>query len=93
MKAMTFRNDIRPIPIDNFKDHYTIVFVSTSRQDTTEKCQNLELVAGRMGLVLKFTFPPEHVSELSVLRERMSLFAVHTFRVVRKIYKMDINSL
>ena len=36
MKAMTFRDDIPSIPIDNFKDHYVLVFDLTSMQDATE---------------------------------------------------------
>ena len=37
MKAMKFQDDIPPIPIDNFKDHYVLVFDSTSMQDSTGK--------------------------------------------------------
>ena len=35
MKAMNFKDDIRSIPVDNFKDHYVLVFVLTSMQDAT----------------------------------------------------------
>ena len=37
MKAMNFRDDIPSIPIDNFKEHYVLVFDLTSMQDATEK--------------------------------------------------------
>ena len=33
MKAMNFLDDIPPIPIDDFKDHYVLVFDLTSMQD------------------------------------------------------------
>ena len=36
MKAMNFQDDIPSIPIDNFKDHYVLVFDFTSIQDATE---------------------------------------------------------
>ena len=44
MKAMNVQDDIPSIPIDDFKDHYALVFDLTSMQDGTEKCHYLELV-------------------------------------------------
>ena len=44
MKAMNFQDDIPSIPIDNFKDHYVLVFDLTSMQDATENCHYPELV-------------------------------------------------
>ena len=44
MKAMTFQDDISSIPIDNFMDHYVLVFDMTSMQDAFEKCHYPELV-------------------------------------------------
>ena len=38
MKAMNFQDDIPSISIDNFKDHYVLVFDLTSMQGATEKC-------------------------------------------------------
>ena len=38
MKAMNCQDDIPSIPIDNFKDHYVVVFDLTSMQDATENC-------------------------------------------------------
>ena len=84
MKAMNFQDDIPSIPIDNFKDHYVLVFDLTSMQDTTENCHCPEIVGEPLRLELNFTFPPEHVSELIVLGERMSSDAVDKFGVVGK---------
>ena len=56
MKAMKFQDDIPSIPIDNFKDHYVLVFDSTSKQDVTEICHYPELVGGPLRLELNFTF-------------------------------------
>ena len=45
MKAMVlFQDDIPSIPIDDFKDHYVLVFDLTSMQDATENCHYHELV-------------------------------------------------
>ena len=50
MKAMNFQNDIPSISIDNFKDHYVLVFDLTSMQDVTDKCHYPELVREPMRL-------------------------------------------
>ena len=84
MKAMNFQGDIPSIPIDNFKDHYVLVFDLNSMQDAFKNCQYPDLVAEPLRLELNFTFPLEHVTELIVLGERMSSLAVDKFRVVGK---------
>ena len=84
MKAMNFQGDIPSIPIDNFKDHYVLVFDLTSMQDATENCHHPELVGEPLRLELSFTFPLELVSELILLGERMSSVAVDKFGVVGK---------
>ena len=84
MKAMNFQDDIPPIPIDDFKDHYVLVFDLTSMQDATENCHYLEFVGEPLRLELNFTNPLENVTELNVLGERMSLVAVDKFGVVGK---------
>ena len=84
MKAMNFQDDIRSIPMDNFKDHYVLVFDLTSIEDATEKYHYPKLVGEALRLELNFTFPLEHVTELIVLGERMSSVAVDKFGVVGK---------
>ena len=84
MKAMNFQDDIPSIPIDNFKDHYVLVFDLTSMQDATENSHHPELVGEPLRLELNFTFPLEHVTELNILGERMSSVAVDKFGVVGK---------
>ena len=84
MKAMNFQDDISSILIDNFKDHYVLVFHLTSMQDATENCHYPELVGESLRLELNFTFPLEHVTELIVLGGRMSPVAVDKFGVVGK---------
>ena len=82
MKATNFQDDIPSIPIDNFKDHYVLVFDLTSMQDAIENCYYPELVGEPLRLELNFTFPLEHVTELIVLGERMSSVPVDKFGVV-----------
>ena len=84
MKAMNFQDDIPSIPNDNSKDHYVLEFYLTSMQDATENCHYRELVGEPLRPEINFTFPLEHVTELIVLGERMSLVAVDKFVVVGK---------
>ena len=84
MKAMNFQDYIPSIPIDDFKDHYVLVFDLTSMQDATENCQYPEPVGEPLRLDLIFTNPLENVTELIVLGERMSSVAVDKFGVVGK---------
>ena len=84
MKAMNFQDEIPSIPIDDFKDHYVLVFDLTSMQDATENCHYPELFGEPLRLELNFTDPLENVTELIVLVERMSSVAVDKFGVVGK---------
>ena len=53
-------------------------------QDAIENCHYPELVGEQLRLELSFNFPLEHVTELIVLGERMSLVPVDKFDVVAK---------
>ena len=81
---MNLQDDIPSISIDNFKDHYVLVFDLTSMQEATENFHHPELVGETLRLELNFTFPLQHVTELIVLGERMSSVAVDKFGVVGK---------
>ena len=84
MKAMNFQDGIPSIPIDDFKNHYVLVFDLTSMQDATKNFHFPELVGEPLRLELNFTNPLENVTELIVLGERMSSVAVDKFGVVGK---------
>ena len=84
MKAMNFQDDISSIPIDNFKDHYVLVFDLTSMHDATENCHYLDLVGKPLRLDLEFALLLEHVTELILLGERLSSLAVDKFGVAVK---------
>ena len=43
MKAMNFQDDIPSLPIENFKNHYALVFDLTPMQDVTGNCLYPEL--------------------------------------------------
>ena len=81
---MNFQDDIPSIPIDDFKDHYVLVFDLTSMQDAAENCHYPEHVGEPLRLELKFTHPLENVTELIVLGERISSVAVDKIGVVGK---------
>ena len=84
MKAMNFQDVIPSIPIDDFKDHFVLVFDLTSMQDATENCHYPELVGEPLRLELNFINILENVTELFVLGERMSWVALDKFGVVGK---------
>ena len=84
MKAMNFQDDIPSNPVDNFKDHYVLVFDLTSMQDATEHCHYPELIGEPLRLELYFSSPLENVTEVIVLGEHMSCVAVDKFGVLRK---------
>ena len=81
---MNLQDDIISTSIDNFKDHYVLVFDLISMQEATENYYQPELVAEPLRLELNFTFPLQRVTELIVLGERMSSVAVDKFGVVGK---------
>ena len=92
-KATHFRDDILSKPIENFKDHYVLVFDVISIKDATKSCHYPELVGEPLRLELNFTDPLERDTELIVLGERKSSVAVDKFGVAEKIFKKDNVSL
>ena len=84
MKAMNFEDDIPSTPIDNFKDHYVLVFDLTSMQDATENCHYPELVGEPLRLELYFSSHLVNVAEVIVLGERKSSVAFEEFGLLGK---------
>ena len=93
MKAMSFQDDFPSIPVDNFKDHYVLVFDLTSTQDATEHCHYPELIGEPLKMELYFSSLLENVTKFIVLGERMSSVAVDKIGVVGKMFEMDNTSL
>ena len=84
MKAMNFQEDNPSVPIDNFEDHYVLVFDLTSMQDATEHCHYPEIVGEPLTLELYFSSALEKVTEVIVFGERVCSVAVDMFCVVGK---------
>ena len=82
MKAMNFQEDIPSIPIDDFKNHYVVVFDLTSMRDATKNCHHPKLVGEPLRLELNIIHPLENVTEFIVLGDRMSSVAVDKFGVL-----------
>ena len=83
MEPMNFQDDKPSILTDFLKDHYVLVFNSTSKQDGTEHCNYPGLVGEPLRLEL-FFFALEHATEFIVLGERISSVAVDKFDVLGK---------
>ena len=83
-KGVIFQDDISSISIDNFKDHYVLVFDLTELQNATENCHYPELVGEPLKLEMNFTAPLEHVTELIVWRKGMCSVAVDMIGAVGK---------
>ena len=84
MKAMNFQDDNPSIAVDNFEDHYVLVFDLTSMQDATERYRHPELIGETLRLELYFSSPLEIVLEVIVLGECESSVAADKFDVVGK---------
>ena len=84
MKAKNFQDDTPSIPVDNFRNHYVLVFDLTSMQDATDYCHYPELIGKPVRLELYFSSPLDNVTEVIGLGERMSSVAVDKFGVVGK---------
>ena len=81
VKAINFQDDIPSFLMNNFANHYALVFDSTSIED----CRYPELVERPLRLELNFNFPLKHVTEFIVSGERTSSVNVDKFGVDGKI--------
>ena len=93
MKAMSFQDDIPSTPIDDFKDHYELVFDLTSMEDATENCHYPELYEEPLRLELNFTNPLENVTELMYWVNESLRLQLTSLVLLEKTSKMDNVSL
>ena len=84
MRAMNFRGVLPSIPIDNFKDHYVLVFDLTSMQDATEHCHYPEVIGETLRLELNLNEALESATEVIIFGDRMSSVAVDKCGVLGK---------
>ena len=73
MKAMQFNEDFPALPMEDFQNHYVLVFDMTSLQDAAEQLHYPEHNGESLRLEIFFQFPLEQVTELIVLGEMLVL--------------------
>ena len=66
MKAMQFNEDFPALPMEDFQNHYILVFDLTSLQDAAEQLHYPELSGENLRLEMFFQFPLEQVTEVIV---------------------------
>ena len=84
MKAMKFNEDFPALPMEDFQNHYILVFDLTSLQDAAEHLHYPELSGESLRLEMFFQFPLEQVTEVIVLVERLSNIKIDKFGTVAK---------
>ena len=84
MKAMQFNEEFPALHIEDFQNHYTLVFGLTSLQDAAEHLHFSELSGESLRLEMFFQFPLEQVMEVMVLGERLSNIQIDKFGTVAK---------
>ena len=84
MKAMHFNEDFPALPMEDFQNHYILVFDLTSLQDAAEQLHYPELSGENLRLEMFFQFPLEQVTEVIVLGERLSNVQIDKFGTVAK---------
>ena len=81
---MQFYEDFPDFPIDDFQNHYILVFDLTSLHDAAEQLHYPELTVESLRLEIFFQFPLEQVTEVIVLGERLSNNQIDKFGKVAK---------
>ena len=83
MKAMQFNEDF-PALLEDFQNHYFLVFDLTSLQDAADHLHYPELSGESSRLGMFFQFPLEQVTEMIVLGERLSNIQIDKFGTIAK---------
>ena len=86
MKAMQLNEDFPALPMEDFQNHYILVFDVTSLQDAAEHLHYPELSGESLRLEMFFQFPLEQVTEKIVLGERLSNIQIVKFGTVLKMF-------
>ena len=93
MKSMKFEDEIPSIPVDNFKDHYVLVFDLTSMQDATQHCHYPEFFGEPLRLELYFSSPLETLQKSFYWVNVCLLLQSTTLVLWERIFEMDNTSL
>ena len=86
MKAMQFNEDFPALPMEDFQNHYILVFDLTSLQDAAEQLHYPELSGESLRLKMFFKFPLEQVMEVIILGERISNIQIDKSGTVTKMF-------
>ena len=84
MKAIQFNEDFPVLPMEDFQNHYILVFDLTSLHDAAEQLHYPKLSGKSLRLELFFQFPLEQVTEVIVLGERLSNAQIDKLGIVAK---------
>ena len=93
MKAMNFQHDIPSIPVDNFENHYVLVFDLTSMHDPIEHCHYPELIGEPTRLELYFSSPLVMLQKSSYWLNVFLLLQSTSLVLWERIFEMDSFSL
>ena len=94
MKAMQFNEEFLALPMEDFQNHYILVFDLTSPQDAAEQLHYSELSSGKACcFAMFFQFPLEQVMERpSNMEERLSNIRFNKFgTVAKKVYFFEFS--
>ena len=72
--------------MEYFQNHYILIFALTSLQDAAELLHYPEISGESLRLEIIFQFPLEQVTEVIVLRERLSNIQIDKFVTVAKLF-------
>ena len=86
MKAIQFNEDFPALPMEDFQNHYTLVFDLNSLEDAAKQLHYPEISGESLRLEMFFQFPLEQVTESIVLGERLSNVQVDEFGTVAKMF-------
>ena len=84
MKAMQFNENFPALSIEDFQNHYILVFHLTSLQDAAEQLHYIELGGESSELEMFFQFSLEQVTEVIILGERLSDNQIDKFGTVAR---------
>ena len=84
MKAMSFNEEFPSIPVEDFNDHYILVFDLTSLQDCTEFIHYPELTGESLRVEMFFKTQLPSVTEVIILGERISTVRIDEHGAVAK---------
>ena len=92
LEALAFRSHGHGIPIDDFPDHYVLVFDLTRTQQASHDYLYPELTNGSISIDLRFSKDIPDSLELFFLGERSSTIYINSARKIRKNFYLESES-